>query len=143
KTVPIPEELLQEIRPSPTDACCYQGQHYLEKGLPEEALRRFIGAIRLDKSNAAAHFLKSLAHYQLDRPEEAINDMSEAIRLDGNNADYFLQRGVYYRTLKRLPESTQDFVRMISLEPDEDRGYLLRSVNHHLCKDDASALADL
>jgi tetratricopeptide (TPR) repeat protein len=143
KTVQIPDELLRAIRPSPTDACCYQGQHYLDNGLPEEALRRFMGAITLDKSNAHAYFLKSIALDQLERTEEAVKDVSEAIRLDRDNPDYFAQRGVYYRTLKRLHESTHDFAKVISLEPDEVRGYVFRSINHHLCKDDVSAFADL
>ena len=94
-------------------------------------------------ANATAYFLKSLAHDQLNKTEEAVKDVSEAIRLDGDNPDYFAQRGFYYRILKQLPESTQDFPKVITLEPDVDIGYLLRSVNHHLCKDDVSALSDL
>jgi tetratricopeptide (TPR) repeat protein len=143
RVIQIPEELLGEIRPLPTDACCYQGRHYLEHGLPEDALRRFEGAINLDKSNATAYFLKSLALDEMEEPEEAIKAVSEAIRLEGDTPAYLCNRAVYYRTLKRLPESMQDINKFIVLEPGLEIGYWLRGFNYCLSKDFVSALSDL
>jgi Flp pilus assembly protein TadD len=143
RTIQVPDDLLHAIRPSRTDSCRYQGQHYLENNLAKDALRQFDEAISFDESNASAYYLKSLAHDQLEQPQEALKAVSEAIRLDAGNPNYRFQRGVYYRALKLLPESTEDFNKVIELEPGLSIGYLFRGINYLLSKDYLSSISDL
>jgi tetratricopeptide (TPR) repeat protein len=142
KTVSIPDDILREIRPSPSEACFYQARTYLDAGLLEDALRRLDGAIRLDGSNASAYALKGLAYYRLERDEDALRELSQAIRLDPSNVECYHLRGECYRTLNRLAESSQDFQKVIELAPLWDMGYVLRGVNHHLAKNYSAAVAD-
>jgi tetratricopeptide (TPR) repeat protein len=143
RRVEIGGDLLQAIRPHPSDACCDQGRYYLENDQIDDALRRFDGAIKLDPENPDAFYLRSLAHDREDRMDEAIRDISAAIELDAENPDYFYQRGYYQWSSDRLQESIKDYSTAIELDATSDMPYVMRGISYHLATDDVSALADL
>ena len=143
RSAKVPDDLLEAVRPAPSNLCFDQGTTYWENGEFKDALRRLDEAISLCKANAVAFFYRGLTHDSLGNLKNAVQDLSEAIKLDDQRPLFFYHRGLCLRHLKRLPESSQDFTRLIELEPGETRGYILRGQNRHLVKDTASAISDL
>jgi len=56
RTVQIPEDLRNEIRPSQSRVCYHQGEHYAANESFEDAIRRLDESIKLDASNSRAYF---------------------------------------------------------------------------------------
>jgi tetratricopeptide (TPR) repeat protein len=90
-----------------------EGQALLKSGRPQDALERFLRALRADPTSAEAALRKGNALEQLGRLNEALAAYNEAIAADPALNAAYLRKGGLCNRLGRLDEAFQSFERVL------------------------------
>ncbi len=97
-------------------------QEWFERGLnaadPDEKLRCYTEAIRLEPDDAVAFNNRGLARREKRDLDGALQDFDEAVRLRQNDAHMLINRGVTRKLKRDLEGALKDFNEAICVKPD-------------------------
>ena len=121
------------IDPQNYDALHMLGLLALEAGNRERAVELISAAIRVDDSQAAAHYNLGNALRLLKRHEEAIASYDRALALKPDSARAFNNRGNSLWDLKRNAEAVESYSRAVVIDPGfadawHNRGHALNEL---------------
>jgi predicted O-linked N-acetylglucosamine transferase (SPINDLY family) len=111
------------MQPSHFNAMHLSGLIALESDNPELGIELIKKALKIDRTNAAAHSNLGNALLKLRRLEEALASYDRAIQIKPDYAAAYSNRGVALQELKRFNEALTNFDRAIKLKPDHIEAY--------------------
>ncbi len=102
-------------------------QEWFERGFgatdPDQRIKFYSEAIRLDPSFAEAFNNRGIAHTSKGDLDGAILDFNEAIRLEPDDATAFYNRGIAHQNKGDLDGAISDLSEAIRLNPDDATGF--------------------
>jgi len=104
-----------EIDPSNVVCHCYRGLAFLEKGLPERALKDFNNALGISPTDEHAACLKGDALSLLGRYEEAMIVLEKALERNPHNATLWGDKGSVLWQTRRYEDAIECYDRAIAL----------------------------
>jgi tetratricopeptide (TPR) repeat protein len=149
----------EELRKNPklSRTWLHRGICWLEKGDSKKAIEDFDEAIRLDRKNATAYFLRGKARANLKdfagsmmdheravqlEPELIVRDFDEAIRLDPESAPLYKARGNVKLELNDVAGAIKDYDEAIRLNPKDADAYNNRGMLKGQLQDFEAAIKD-
>src|SRR5262247_2838564 len=111
-------------------------------GDQEAALADYSEIIKLDPSNAIAHFNRGNVRDRLGQQELAIQDYTAAIRLDPSDPDVFNNRGQVYDSRGEFDLAIADYSEAITLDATSSRPYYNRGLSYFSKGEFSAAMAD-
>jgi tetratricopeptide (TPR) repeat protein len=93
---------------------------WAERGEPENAIKDFTEAIRLNPKSASAFHSRGIVYRRMTEYDKAVADLTEAIRLDPEGAMAFSVRGITYSSMKEYDKAIRDYDEAIRLDPKDD-----------------------
>ncbi len=95
-----------------------RGNAFFKEKKYAEALKEFLAAARMDKSNALAANNAGYMYYKLEQYEEAVRWFEKTITLDPRRAIAYANLGDAYLNLGRKPEAKKAFLKYLELAPN-------------------------
>ncbi len=116
---------------SPSYAFYNLGRVYEKKGLPEDALRQYQQAVRLEPNYGAAYYRMGMILENLQRIDEAREALGNAVRLNPNILEAHLRYGILSYNVGDIERALTSLSRVIKMSPystmaSEARNYLDR-----------------
>ncbi len=116
---------------SPSYAFYNLGRVYEKKGLPEDALRQYQQAVRLEPNYGAAYYRMGMILENLQRIDEARDALGNAVRLNPNILEAHLRYGILSYNVGDIERALTSLSRVIKMSPystmaSEARTYLDR-----------------
>ncbi len=116
---------------SPSYAFYNLGRVYEKRGLPEEALKQYQQAVRLEPNYGAAYYRMGMILESLQRIDEAREALGNAVRLNPNILDAHLRYGILSYNVGDIERALTSLSRVIKMSPystmaSEARTYLDR-----------------
>ncbi|MGZ4855122.1 MAG: tetratricopeptide repeat protein [Candidatus Angelobacter sp.] len=106
-------------------------QGWFEKGFetddPEEKLKFYGRAIRLNPNYAVAFYNRGIARQDKGDLDGALRDYNEAIRLRPDDSDFYMNRGLVRQDKGDIKGALEDFNEAIRLNPLDPEGYVNRA----------------
>ncbi|MCS6812119.1 MAG: tetratricopeptide repeat protein [Cyanobacteria bacterium] len=124
------------------DKLIKEGQDYLRKGKPRDALSRLTQAIQLDPKNATAYYLRGDVRMELGDRQSAISDYSEAIGLDANLVAVYVKRGNAKADLGDDQGAIADYTEAITRDGKLSAAYLNRCLSYSNIGEQDKAISD-
>ncbi len=106
----------------------------LEKGKPKAALELAEKALRSEPKSADAHYLRGLAHEDLEKYREAVADFTKVLEFDPQAARAYNQRGSAHFKLGEFAKSVADFNKYLELQPEQKNGHWRRGISFYYTK---------
>lgn len=119
-----------------------EGQDYLRKGKPRDALSSLTQAIQLDPKNATAYYLRGDVRMELGDRQNAISDYSEAIGLNTNLVAAYVKRGNAKADLGDDQGAIADYTEAITRDGKLSAAYLNRCLSYSNIGEQDKAIAD-
>ena len=105
------------------EAFLLQGLAYGGLGQPEEAVKEYDKAIRLDPKYALAYYNRGKVYTLLGQYSRAIEDYNEAINVDAEYTSAYNNRGTVYALLGQYHRAIKDYDETLRLDPQHAHGY--------------------
>ena len=109
-----------------TQAYCYRGFVYDDKGESNKAIEDFTKAIDLQPNDADVYYYRGLSYADQDEYSLAIKDFTKSIELKPDYADVYNSRGAVYLKKYECDPAIKDFTKAIELKPDYASAYYNR-----------------
>lgn len=142
-----PEELVAQLRAELAAGAqeLVVGAHRLiASGKHSAALEALAGAVRLDQSNAEAHYWRGVAYAKSNAKEQAVRALERAVELRRDYVEAYDYLGYLLIEQGRLDEAVSRLERLIAARPDYQKGraYFLRGAAYVRKGEVARAYAD-
>ena len=105
------------------EAFLLQALAYGDLDQPEEAVKVYDKAIRLNPKYPLAYYNRGKVYVLLDQYSRAIEDYNEAIYVDPEYTSAYNNRGTVYALLKQYHRAIKDYDETIRLDPRHAHGY--------------------
>lgn len=103
-------------------------------------------AIKSDKSNIKAYYLRAICFTKMDDPDNALKDFNKVLELDPNYKEAYLNRAFYVKVQKeQYKEAIDDYNSFIGLNTNGDNSYALnnRGYAYYMLQDYDAAIDDI
>lgn len=98
----------------------HRGVAWAERGEPENTIKDFTEAIRLNPKMASTFHSRGVVYRRKKEYDKAVKDFTGAIRLDPESAMAFSVRGITYGSMKEYDKAIRDYDEAIRLDPKDD-----------------------
>ena len=122
---------------------------YIERGIAHRKLRKFDKAIKdydeaikLQPSNAVAHYDRGNVYRDIGLDHDAIRDYSDAIEIERSMPEPYGNRGVLYIAAEQFELAIENFDDLIAIRPRDRKGYINRGVAYSKIGESYLAIAD-
>jgi tetratricopeptide (TPR) repeat protein len=113
------------------DALHLSGIASAHSGHPDQALKWFDKAIRIDPYHAMAYYHRGLALRSLKRLTESLADFDRSLKLYPDHPEALNNRGVTLQELRKYDEAIASFDRAIQINPKYAEAYNNRGIALH------------
>ncbi|NIJ54126.1 tetratricopeptide repeat protein [Dyadobacter arcticus] len=123
-------DLIQKRYTDSTYFHLLQGNLYVAKGSPDQAVAAFDQALTLDKGNIEAYVNRGAVYYSLSSFPAAKIDFLNALQLDPNQPQALNNLGLIYLRERNWKEALDHFDKVLNLDPSDafalnNKGYAL------------------
>jgi tetratricopeptide (TPR) repeat protein len=123
-------------------AAVARGDELLDARKPDEALKEFGAAVRLDPNAADSFYFRGRAWAQLGECDRAMKDLDEALRLDPRNAPALACKGTVCTILGQPRQALKYFDEAVRLDPKSPDVYEARGTAWAMLRQWGKAVAD-
>jgi tetratricopeptide (TPR) repeat protein len=93
------------------------GMAFLKRGMYEEAITEFEGAIRLDKDLSSAYNNLGKAYMLTGNADRAVRTLETLVNTNGSYPDFFHTLGMAYQQCSRCRKALEQFERALQINP--------------------------
>jgi len=119
-----------------------EGDIYFERGLYEEAMKRYLSVIRADAKNAEAYSQIGLTFSKMGQHDQAIANCKKAIGLKGNSPEFYYNLGYVYGKSHQYGQAKECFLKTLSLDANFSEVYYNLGVISIMRKDYKEAITN-
>jgi tetratricopeptide (TPR) repeat protein len=110
--------------PTDTGALMALGEHYLRRGMTDEAMTRYQQVVALTPTAATTHVGLATAYAAANRIDDAVAELQQAMILEPTLVDAYMELGKLYRAQSRFDEARAVYENGLALAPSDGPLYI-------------------
>jgi tetratricopeptide (TPR) repeat protein len=110
--------------PNDLSALMALGEHYLRRGMVDEAMARYEQVVALTPTSAGTHLAMATAYGAANRTDDAMAEVQQAIILEPTLVDGYLEMAKLYRQQSRFDDARAIYIKGLEMAPSNGLLYI-------------------